>query len=57
MVRGDSPQVEQAEEFETWIGQVLDDAKKNLNLTDETIVWVLLKMVLKYYFRTIARIK
>jgi len=47
--------MEQAEEFEAWIGQVLDDAKKNLNITDETIIWVLLKMVLKYYFRTIAR--
>jgi len=49
--------MEQAEEFETWLGQMLDDAKKSLNLTDETVVWVLLKMVLKYYFRTIGRNK
>ena len=47
--------MEQAEEFETWIGQVLDDAKKNLNLTDETIVWVLLKIGMAYYLKTIAR--
>ena len=49
------PFVENVSEFQRWLDQMLRDAKDKLNMTDETIVWILLKEATSYYFRTLGK--
>ena len=49
--------MEQAEQFEERLSKLIAEAKKELDLTDETLVWILLREGLAYYLKTIARIK
>ena len=47
------PFVENVIEFQVWLDRMLKDAKEKLNMTDETIAWVLLKEGTAYYFKTL----
>ncbi len=46
--------MEDVEEFKKWLRQMLKDSKK-LNMTNETIAYVLLQEGLDYYLKTIVR--
>jgi len=47
--------MENVNEFYNWLNKMLDDAKKELNMTDETIAYILLSKGTAYYFRTIEK--
>lgn len=47
--------VEDVAEFHRWFDQMLKDAKEKLNMTDETITWILLQEATAYYFRTLGK--
>ena len=47
--------IENIVEFERWLDKMLRDAKEKLNMTDETIAWILLREGTACYFRTIGR--
>lgn len=42
-------------EFERWLDKMLRDAKENLNMTDETIIWILFQKLTDLYFRTLGK--
>jgi len=47
--------IEDIVEFERWLDQMLQDAKGKLNMTDETIAWILLQEGTAYYFKTLNK--
>ena len=47
--------IEDVVEFEKWLDKMLEDAKAKLNMTDETIAWILLKEGTAYYFKTLGK--
>ena len=49
------PFIENVSEFQRWFDRMIKDAKEQLNMTDETIVWILLKEATSYYFRTLCK--
>jgi len=48
------PFVENVVEFESWMDNMLKDAKEKLNMTNETIAWILLREGTSYYAKTIG---
>jgi len=49
------PFIENVVEFQHWLDQMLQDAKGKLNMTDETIAWILLREGTAYYFKTLGK--
>ena len=47
--------IEDVVEFEKWLDKMLKDAKEKLNMTDETITWILLREGTAYYFKTLGK--
>jgi len=47
--------VENVVEFESWLDNMLKDAKEKLNMTDGTIAWILLREGTAYYFKTLGK--
>ena len=47
--------IENVVELERGLDKMLRDAKEKLNMTDETIAWILLREGTAYYFRTIGK--
>jgi len=47
--------MEDVKQFNEWLYHMLKDAKEKLEITDETIAWVLLKEGTNYYFKTIVK--
>ena len=47
--------VENVSEFQRWLDKMLKDAKEQLNMTDETITWILLREATASYFRTLGK--
>jgi len=45
--------MENVKEFETWLHQMLKDAKSKLNMKDSTIAYVLLREGTNYYLKDI----
>jgi len=41
-------------QFEQWLSQMLKDSKEKLNVSDETIAYILLRVGIDYYLRTIV---
>ena len=48
------PFVENVVEFEKWLDKMLRDAKEKLNMTNETIAWILLREGTTYYYKTLG---
>jgi hypothetical protein len=46
--------MENAEKFERWLFQCIEDSKKKLGMTDRTLAYILLREGTHYYFRTIC---
>jgi len=47
--------VENVSEFQRWLDKMLKDAREKLNMTDETITWILLREATASYFRTLGK--
>ena len=48
------PFMENVVEFQSWLDNMLKDAKDKLNMTDRTIAWILLREGTAYYFKTLG---
>ena len=47
--------MEHAIEFEKALSELLIKAKKEMNMTDDTLAWILLREGTAYYFRTLDK--
>ena len=47
--------MEHIHEFEKALSNLLIDAKKNMNMTDDTLAWILLREGTAHYFRTLEK--
>ena len=46
--------MENAEEFESWLFQLIHDAKTKLRMSDKTIAYILLREATNYYLKGIC---